>query len=45
MDGAFDLQSTLYMDPGTVVTNRPERLFQMLDPAWTRPAQAAAMLG
>ena len=33
------------MDPVTVVTNRPERLFQMLNPAWTMPAAAAAMLG
>ena len=45
VDGVFDLQSILDMDPMTVVTNRPERLFQMLDPAWTMPAAAAAMLG
>ena len=45
VDGVFDLQSILDMDPVTVVTNRPERLFQMLDPAWTMPAAAAAMLG
>ena len=44
VDGVFDLKSILAMDPVTVVTNRPERLFQMLDPDWTMPEAAAAML-
>ena len=43
VDGVFDLQSILDMDPVTIVTNRPERLFQMLDPDFQMP-EAAALL-
>ena len=44
VDGVFDLQSILDMDPVTIVTNRPERLFQMLDPDFEMPEAAAALL-
>lgn len=44
VDGVFDLQSILDMDPVTIVTNRPERLFQMLDPDFQMPEAAAALL-
>ncbi len=44
VDGLYDLQSILDMEPVSIVTNRPERLLQMLDPAFTMPEAAAAML-
>ena len=44
VDSVFDLQSILDMDPVTIVTNRPERLFQMLDPDFQMPEAAAALL-
>ena len=44
VDGVFDLQSILGHGPVTIVTNRPERLFQMLDPDFEMPEAAAALL-
>ena len=44
VDKVLDLESILDMRPTTVVTNRPERLFGMLDPGWVMPDAAAAML-
>lgn len=45
VDAIYDLKSILDMDPAAIVTNRPERLLEMLDPAYTIPPEAAAMLG
>ena len=44
MDGVYDLQSIMDMNPTSIVTNRPERLLEMLDPSFTLPEAAAAML-
>ena len=44
VDGVYDLESILAMNPTSIVTNRPERLLQMLDPSFTLPEAAAAML-
>lgn len=44
VDGVFDLKSILDMEPVSIVTNRPERLLEMLDPSYTIPEAAAAML-
>ena len=45
VDGVLDLESILDMEPAAIVTNRPERLFEMLDPDWVMPDAAAAILG
>lgn len=45
VDGIYDLKSILDMGPTSIVTNRPERLLEMLDPSFTMPEAAAAMLG
>ena len=45
VDGRLDLESILDMQPVTVVTNRPERLLAMLDPSYTIPPAAEAILG
>ncbi len=37
VDGVLDLESILAMEPDSIVTNRPERLLSMLDPAFTFP--------
>ena len=44
VDGVYDLQSIMDMNPTSIVTNRPERLLEMLDPSFTLPEAAAAML-
>ena len=44
VDGVYDLESILAMNPTSIVTNRPARLLQMLDPSFTLPEAAAAML-
>lgn len=44
VDGVYDLKSILDMGPTSIVTNRPERLLEMLDPSFTMPEAAAAML-
>ena len=45
VDAIYDLKSILDMDPAAIVTNRPERLLEMLDPPNPIRAEAAAMLG
>ena len=44
VDSKLDLQSILDMQPVSIVTNRPERLLHMLDPAYTLPPEAQAIL-